>query len=219
MGKVTSSAWGPAPSRYYAFLARLSSLSDLRADFDLAVLGCADGKFVLPAARRHLGVLAVDIDPIALYGGKKPGIGGEVNILGLQGRLTREGLLPYVETRCTDFRYASPSLSRAVFVSGAIQYSFNMPDTAADILKAVIAHVAPGGLLYIDYMLPFEWKYRGRPNCPPPQFWREWPLQQEGWRTLWNRVLPPVRDRAHIEYPVDHFHQWGHLLMQRAACC
>jgi len=28
-------------------------------------------------------------------------------------------------------------------------------------------------------------------------------------------VLPPVIDHAHIEYQVDHFHRWGHLMAER----
>lgn len=58
MTKRTASTWGAPPTRYYAFLARLALLYGVGGNYDLAVLGCADGKFVVPAARRRMHTLA-----------------------------------------------------------------------------------------------------------------------------------------------------------------
>jgi hypothetical protein len=162
-------------------------------------------------------VLAVDRDEVALYGGVKPGLGGDVIIPGLAGRLEQEHLQERVAVVNADFTQMRPLPCRAAWVSGAVQYSFNMPRTAATVMASVQQFVTVGGLLYLDYMLPFEEKYRGRPNCPEAGWWRDWANGLVGWNVIWNRVLPPVRDRAHVEYPVDHFHQWGHLLMRRTA--
>src|SRR5262245_20787117 len=77
-----------------------SEQSDRREQPDLAVLGCADGKFVLPAARLGFRVLAIDIDEIALYGGPKPGVGGTVTMPGLVARLGKEKLRPLLHVVC-----------------------------------------------------------------------------------------------------------------------
>ena len=87
----TASLWGKPPSRFYRFLRKVSSLT-CDSSPSLAVLGCADGKFVLPAARRGFNVLAIDVDHVALYGGLKPGIGGVNHMPGLVARLKTENL-------------------------------------------------------------------------------------------------------------------------------
>jgi hypothetical protein len=100
-------------------------------------------------------------------------------------------------------------------MSGVIQYSNNMPATPDDLLNSAFRFVRSGGFFYLDYMLPFEDKYKGRPNCPEAIWWKAWLRQLEGWKVLYNRVLPPVRDFPHVEFPEEHFHQWGHVLLRR----
>src|SRR5690554_447379 len=46
----TASLWGTPPSRYYQLLRRVEA--DKRERLAVAIVGCSDGKFVLPAARR-----------------------------------------------------------------------------------------------------------------------------------------------------------------------
>lgn len=183
----------------------------------LAVLGCADGKFVLPAARRNYAVLAIDVDQVALFGGTKEDQSGTVHIPGLVSRLVSEGLDKGVTVRCGDFVALRPEygLFPAVHTSGSIQYSLNLPRTAGEILKAALGYVAPGGFFYIDYMLPYEDKYKGRPNCPDWSWWRSTIDGLTGWRTLHHLWRPPVLDLPHVEFPTPHFHQWGHALLRR----
>lgn len=211
----TSSAWGHPPSRYYGFLRTLELLPRRQCNHTLGVLGCADGKFVLPAVRRGIDVLAVDRDPIALFGGPKPGIGGEVTIKGLVKRLLEEKLSDKAVVVCANFLEIEPRRCLGVWVSGAIQYSANVAYSAESIIGKIMTYVVPGGLLYVDYMLPYEDKYKGRPNCPEAAWWKQWASSVIDWQVLHHRVLPPIKDRAHIEYPVDHYHQWGHILLQR----
>jgi hypothetical protein len=210
----TASLWGPPPSRFYRFLE--SIIVSCGTNPELTIIGCADGKFVLPAARKGLKVRAIDIDVTALYGGAKPGVDGEVVVPGLVSRLKAEGLLGSVEVICSDFTKINPRPSAAVFTSGSLQYSYNLPKSASELLACLMTFVAPRGLLYIDYMLPYERKYIGRPNCPDAEWWRKEMKELNGWQVLHHRVLPPIRDRAHVEFPVDHFHQWGHVLLRRS---
>src|SRR5258705_6904471 len=58
MARLTSSLWGKPPSRYYALLRRAES-SKRGGRPHLAVLGCSDGKFVLPTARGGFTVMAL----------------------------------------------------------------------------------------------------------------------------------------------------------------
>lgn len=214
----TTSLWGRPPSRYYAYLRRLEEHVNDRKP-SLAVLGCADGKFVLPAARRGFHVSAVDLDGVALFGGLKPvGVGGPVEMPGLTARLKAEGLTKTVEVVQCDFaEVAAPSLHDGVLTSGAIQYSRNMPRDADYMLTAAIRYARQGGFVYLDYMLPYEAKYVGRPNCPPAEWWRSHLSSRSDIEVLYNRVLKPTLDRAHVEYPVDHYHHWGHALLRRTS--
>jgi hypothetical protein len=208
----TASLWGKPPSRYYSFLKRLKDRFTDASGLTLAVVGCADGKFVLPAARMGIRVVAVDVDEIALFGGQKDG----VHMPGLEHRLRAEGLTGQVEVICGDFMSTgADARTHGVLTSGALQYSRNLPYRLEGMVQRVTDHALVNGLLYIDYMLPFEDKYKGRPICPEAGWWKSYFQSRDDWRVLYNRVLPPVVDHAHIEYQVDHFHQWGHLMAER----
>ena len=78
----------------------------------------------------------------------------------------------------------------------------------------VWSFVRPRGYLYIDYMLPMEQKHREREN-----FFARGALHAlfpaTEWHVLYDRVLPPLLEKAHVDNPVDHFHHWGHLLARR----
>jgi hypothetical protein len=208
----TASLWGGPPSRYYRFLKHLKDRFPDAPRLTLAVIGCADGKFVLPAARMGMHVIAMDADEIALSGGDKDG----VRMPGLRQRLRSEGLAGQVNVICDDLMNADADpRAHGVLTSGALQYSRNLPHRLEDMVQRVTDHALVSGLLYIDYMLPYEDKYKGRPICPEAGWWKNYFRSRDDWEVIYNRVLPPVIDRAHIEYPVDHFHQWGHLMAQR----
>jgi hypothetical protein len=162
--KRTSSLWGTPPTRYYTFLATVEEKFSARP-LQIAILGCSDGKFVVPAARRGHQVLAIDIDQIALFGGEKIGPAGKVYMPGLKARLRSEGLEDRVQVVYGDFvEYMPDAQYHAVFTSGAIQYSRNLKHSIHTMIVRVQAYVAPGGYIYIDYMLPMEERYAGREN-------------------------------------------------------
>lgn len=208
----TASLWGRPPSRYYSFLKRLKGRFPDARRLTLTVIGCADGKFVLPAARMRIRVVAVDVDEIALFGGQKDG----VHMPGLEQRLRSEELTDQVKIVCGDFMSAgADSQAHGVLTSGALQYSRNLSHRLDDMVHRVTDHAIVNGLFYIDYMLPYEDKYKGRLICPEAGWWKNYFRSRDDWQVIYNRVLPPVVDHAHIEYPVDHFHQWGHLMALR----
>jgi hypothetical protein len=212
----TSSLWGKPPTRYYKFLARVEATFPSKF-LRVAILGCSDGKFVLPAARRGHSVLAIDIDEIALYGGTKLGPTGAVQMLGLSERLRREHLSQRVSIVHEDFvEYRSAKRFHAVFTSGAVQYSRNMKHSLEEIVRKLKTYVGEHGYIYVDYMLATEEKHRRRDNYPTKEIWSNF-FEAEGWQVIYNRVLPPLFEAAHVDNPVDHYHHWGHLLAQKTA--
>ncbi|KIF78049.1 hypothetical protein QR77_38025 [Streptomyces sp. 150FB] len=210
----TASLWGAPPTRFYTFLQRLEQRTT--GTPTLAVLGCADGKFVLPAARRGIKVWAIDIDEVTLFGGYKDNDGEQTRVPGLVSRLKTEGLEDLVEVRHGSFVDIHPERRfDGVFTSGALQYSNNTGNDLGDMVTRLGGLVREGGLLYIDYMLPHEEKYKGRPNCPEAGWWKDYFRARSEWNVVYNRAMRPTLDKAHLDYPVDHYHQWGHLLAER----
>ena len=65
----TKSIWGNPPKRLY----KLINLGKKQwgNDFTACIVGCSDGKFLMPFARDGINVTGYDIDDVALYGGNK----------------------------------------------------------------------------------------------------------------------------------------------------
>ena len=63
-GLPTSSIWPEPTRRFFKFL---SNIEHAGLPKTLAVLGCSDGTYVIPAARKGFDVLAIDNDRTALY--------------------------------------------------------------------------------------------------------------------------------------------------------
>lgn len=209
--RKTSSLWGRPPTRYYDLLKRVEQ-SFPNCSLAVAIIGCSDGKFVLPPARRGHKVLAIDIDEVALYGGYKTGLLGETYMPGLVSRLRTENLSDRVEVVLGDYFETHPTRKfHAVFTSGAVQYSRNQKHSMSHMVSCLQDSVKGGGFFYADYMLPMEEMYKGRDNYPAKHRWSEFFIK-DGWRIIYNRVLPPQFEKAHVDKPVDHYHHWGHIL-------
>ena len=181
----------------------------------VTILGCADGKFVLPPARRGHRVVAFDIDGVALFGGQKRGPQGAVHMPGLVARLEQEALRKQVTVVHGDFvEIPAQTPSHLVFTSGALQYSRNLRHRMTDMVTALQAHVASGGFLYVDYMLPLKPDHRERENYPGRAQWEAFFYEPE-WQLLSHRVLPAQFEAGHVDLPVGHLHRWGHLMARR----
>ena len=63
----TKSIWGNPPTRLYKLL-NLSK-KEWGNNFTVCIVGCSDGKFLMPFARNEIKVTGYDIDEVALYGG------------------------------------------------------------------------------------------------------------------------------------------------------
>ena len=58
----TKSIWGAPPKRIYNIL---KFVEDQNPHFTTCIVGCSDGKFLMPFARAHHEVTGYDIDEIA----------------------------------------------------------------------------------------------------------------------------------------------------------
>jgi hypothetical protein len=235
----TRSVWGPAPSRFYRLLRRLERRA--RNRLSTCVVGCSDGKFVMPLLRRGHNVAAYDIDDVALFGGEKvvplarrsvpkppyvsiqqadalPALPYETRaIAGLEQRLRSENLCVLAAVHRTDFYHSPPgTLFDFVFTSCSMQYKNNQDLPVASLIEILQEHVAPGGTLAIEYMLPLEDSH----SWKAPHFLRTGQMRSFFRQSRWamascREAHRPVFEAAHVDRPQDHYHRFGYLLATR----
>lgn len=212
--KRTASTWGTPPSRYYRFLSHVEHQLPNRRP-SLTVVGCADGKFVLPAARRGWRVVAADLDERMIDGCEAdPGVGLPVPVPGLVRRLREEGLAHLVNVVRGDFMTSDFPASDALWTSGALQYSNNIPYGIEALTDRLGTLLHESGHAYIEYMLPAERRLEGRPNCPSLSWWVNcFPLR--GWTVLSHTQRYEEPDGPHPYAPWCHTHSWGRILAVR----
>lgn len=148
---VTTSIWGNPHPVYYRFL-RTIECSGMSKN--LAVLGCSDGKYVIPAAKRGFTVLAIDQDPVAIWGGKVNIGNNVVESAGLVERVTREGVAEYCSIMEGDFLQQNPTTKYSgVYTSGSIHYEENSQYKLDEVIKQIQSFVSENGFLLIEYIL------------------------------------------------------------------
>jgi len=234
----TRSCWGSVPSRLYQFIRLLRCSHGNHSD--VCVVGCADGKFVMPFLRQGFHVTAIDMDKCALYGGEKESpvkraMLPEIKyvscmekpryekipctlaeIPGLKKRAEDEGLSGRLFIQERDFYRNPPEQAfDAVFTSCSIQYKHNRNIPVSVMIHTLCDRVRENGYLYMDYMMPLEdrhdWKSSG--------FLRTGEILRffgNEWKILHKREMKnPVLERAHIDRPEDHFHRFGYILARK----
>ena len=234
----TKSAWGNSPKRIYNIIRKLEGQK--LDNINVCIVGCSDGKFVLPFARHNIKVIGYAIDKVALYGGMKffpihredierkkyvssndkpifPEIPCEQReIMGLKKRLEVEKLNSFVTIREQDF-YRSETTEKfdLVFTSCSIQYKCNRDIGIHAMLSKLKKSVKIGGYLYMDYMMPLEDSHTWKSEL----FLRTgqiYELFDESWKIEYVRESKtPILELAHVDRPSDHFHRFGYVLARR----
>ena len=144
----TKSIWGNPPTRLYKLLNMAKK--EWGQDFTACIVGCSDGKFLMPFAREGIKVTGYDIDDIALYGGNKefPILNKKIKykytknfkskkfeletrrVLGVTERLKIEKLEKYANIEKRDFYRDQPNKKfDVVFTSCSLHYSANQDFT------------------------------------------------------------------------------------------
>jgi hypothetical protein len=236
---ITASVWGRVPSRFYRLIRQVEALTPRR--LSVCVVGCSDGKFVLPLLRRGHVVAAYDIDAVALFGGSKvfplprrnipkppyisfeqaesfPVLPSEMRkIAGLEERIRLERVTALASIYHQDFYHRPPGgLFDLVFTSCSIQYKNNQDLPVAAILHTLQAHVGQGGHLAIEYMLPLEDSHTWK----APHFLRTGQMRAFFSPADWSVVYcwearRPQFEAAHVDRPQDHYHRFGYILARR----
>lgn len=207
----TESIWGHPDRNYFRFLDRIQKL---RLPKTLCILGCSDGKFVIPAAKRGFSVLAIDMDRVALFGGVVNLSDRQIKIGGLTDRLRKEGLEEKVKVVHDDYiAYSPESPYSGVFTSGSIHYGENSKYTFRETMESVKKYVAIPGLLFFEYIHRSEFD-----SDPKRHFTTSQELETVFDKREWE--ITSHKKRTYVEEPnprVNQIHTivWGRLYALR----
>ena len=232
----TKSIWGNPPKRLYKLIN--IAKKDWDTNFTACIVGCSDGKFLLPFAREHIKVTGYDIDDIALYGGVKefPVVKNRKiykyklnfkskdykleskRVLGIVERLEKENLSKYAKIEKRDFYRNLPSEKfNVVFTSCSLHYSANKEFTLKEKTEQLQKIVKKNGYLYMDYMMAIdEDDYK---LYPKEKFYRKNEILDyfdDNWEILiFRENHNPTFEGAHVDCVKDHFHRFGYLMARR----
>lgn len=232
----TKSIWGNPPKRLYNLINLAEK--DFGNNFNACIVGCSDGKFLLPFARRTIKVTGYDIDDVALYGGNKdfPIVKNKVKykydkdfisenyslinkrVFGIVERLNAENLSKYAIIEKRDFYKQSPTEKfDVVFTSCSLHYSVNKDFTLEDKTKKLQNIVKTGGYLYIDYMMAID--ENDFEKYPKEKFYRKNEILNyfdDNWRIIsFRENYNPTFEGAHVDCVKDHFHRFGYILAKK----
>ena len=232
----TKSIWGMPPKRLYKLIKIAEK--DFGKNFEACIVGCSDGKFLMPFARKKIKVVGYDIDNIALYGGTKifPIVDEKVKyeysknfvskqyeleerrVYGITERLEIEGLTKYAKIEKRDFYKNVPNKKYdVVFTSCSLHYSVNKDFTLEEKTKKLQSIVSKDGYLYMDYMMAIE--ENDYDNYPEYKFYRKDEILNyfdDNWEIIsFKENHGPTFEGAHVDCLKDHFHRFGYLLARR----
>ena len=232
----TKSIWGNPPKRLYKLIN--IAKKDWDTNFTACIVGCSDGKFLLPFAREHIKVTGYDIDDIALYGGVKefPVVKNRKiykyklnfkskdykleskRVLGIVERLEKENLSKYAKIEKREFyRNLRSEKFNVVFTSCSLHYSANKEFTLKEKTEQLQKIVKKNGYLYMDYMMAIdEDDYK---LYPKEKFYRKNEILDyfdDNWEILiFRENHNPTFEGAHVDCVKDHFHRFGYLMARR----
>lgn len=232
----TKSIWGKPPTRLY----RLINLAEkeIGKDFTACIVGCSDGKFLMPFARKKIQVTGYDIDDIALYCGfklfplndksikykySKDFISKEYDleerqVVGVLDRIKLENVEDVVTLEKRDFYKNTPENKfDVVFTSCSLHYSVNKDFSLEEKTKKLQSIVYDNGYLYIDYMMAIdESNYEMYPSS---KFYRKDEILNyfdDNWEIIsFRENHRPSFEAAHVDCVKDHFHRFGYILAKK----
>ena len=235
--KKTKSIWGNPPARLYRLINLVEKEKGTK--FNACIVGCSDGKFLMPFARKGIMVTGYDIDDIALYGGNKefPIVPKKIvykykpdfksknykletkRVLGITERLEIENISKFAKIEKRDFYRNTPRKKfDVVFTSCSLHYTANKDFSLEEKTKKLQSIVSEGGYLYMDYMMAID--EDDYTNYPEVKFYRKGELlnyfDDNKWEIISYRENNlPSFEGAHVDCVVDHFHRFGYLLVRR----
>lgn len=232
----TKSIWGNPPTRLYNLIN--ISKKEWGNNFTACIVGCSDGKFLMPFARYGIMVTGYDIDEIALYGGVKefPIVKNKIKypysidfksedyeleskkVLGVTERLKIEKIEKNAKIEKRDFYRNLPKEKfNVVFTSCSLHYSANKDFSLKEKTEKLQSIVKPTGYLYMDYMMAID--ESDYVNFPSSKFYRKNEILEyfgNDWKILsFRENHNPTFEGAHVDCVKDHFHRFGYVLARR----
>lgn len=185
-------------------------------DGTVAVIGASDGKFVLPLAAAGYRVIAIERDPLALYGGPIDVPHGDAAPVALLDRLRLDALYDRVTVVEADFLRAEPAhaLCDAVWTSCSWHYSANHDRPLAEFVARMQFLVRDVGLFGAEYMMPVEPQHTGLEHYTTPE--RLSRQFADPWHVLPALRTDPFLERPHLGQPEEHTHRMGLLIAAHA---
>jgi hypothetical protein len=183
----------------------------------VTVVGASDGKFVLPLAQAGYHVIAIEKDPLALYGGEVllPVI-GMAAAPGLVARLKEAGLYDQVRIELVDFLDTDPAAFQAdaVWTSCSWHYSVNHRRPLGDFVGRMQHCVSSGGLFGAEFMMPVAERHHQIEHYTTPTVLTDYFGKE--WESLLSLKTEPFTECAHVGQRYDHTHRMGLLLAKRS---
>jgi hypothetical protein len=232
----TKSIWGNPPTRLYKLIQIAEK--DFGKNFTACIVGCSDGKFLMPFARKEIKVTGYDIDDIALYGGIKsfPIIKEKIKypysknfkskefpledkkVLGVTERLEIEKIDKFATIEKRDFYKNVPNKKYdVVFTSCSLHYTVNKGFTLEEKTKKLQQIVNKNGYLYIDYMMAID--ESDYDLYPSEKFYRKGEIKNyfdDSWEIIsYRENNNPSFEGAHVDCVKDHFHRFGYILAKK----
>lgn len=222
----TKSIWGRPPTRLYNLI-KLAE-QEFLTGFSACVVGCSDGKFVFPFARKGHYVTGYEVDKTALYGGVKKFpikqqsgeiITQELEVQSINTRVNQEHLQNLINIEELDFYKNVPNKQfEVVFTSCSLHYTLNSQMSLAEKTAKLQQIVAPKGFLYIDYMMAID--ENDFVKFPQNKFYRSGEILKyfdlKNWKLIsYRENKKTTLEHAHVECPFDHYHRFGYICMQK----
>ncbi|XVS65992.1 hypothetical protein ACQPYE_08040 [Actinosynnema sp. CA-299493] len=178
----------------------------------IAVVGAADGKFVLPLLKAGYDVTAIEVNSSALYGAlgvvrgkatekyETDGLVASARAADVHDRLT------IVDT---DIRAANLFARDALWTSCSWHYSMNHDHPLERFVSALKRCVRPGGLIGAEYFMPVSVTHIALEHyLEQGEIWR----YLDGWLPRWEAYTPPFIEEPHLGQPERHVHRMGFVL-------
>lgn len=192
---ATDSPWQTTRT-FFPLFARQCELDRART---AAIVGAADGKFVLPLARAGARVTAIDCDREALDS--------------LRQRLAAEGLTERVEIITADvLDLIDFEVHDAVWTSCSWHYSRNHRRPLKEFVDALERLCTPHGLLGTEYMMPSEARHQRIEHYLPEGRIRAY---LPDWHPIWETYTPVFDEAPHPGQPKPHQHRMGLFIGRR----
>ncbi|OLE22059.1 MAG: hypothetical protein AUG49_20290 [Catenulispora sp. 13_1_20CM_3_70_7] len=191
----TDSTW-QVTRTFFPLFTRQCELDRVRT---VAIVGAADGKFVLPLARAGTRVTAIDCDRDALDG--------------LRHRLAVEGLTKRVEIISGDvLGLINFVVHDAVWTSCSWHYSRNHRRPLKEFVNALEQLCAPHGLFGAEYMMPIKPRQQHIEHYLPEGRIRAY---MPDWHPIWETYTPVFNEAPHPGQPEPHQHRMGLFIGRR----